>query len=171
MSGSRLSFSDPKTHTAVYIRIMPWSIKAMRTIWSSFVFSLDFCNMYFWLCWFYQGVRKITRNYMPKVLPYELFKYYLNNLRSVSVFPCFFGGAEPPSTIKWLKGARKYVKLTVLFQSTITTLYNHIQVCLHEMLSWYFYLYIDTSAEINQPKSHFLLFNQYLLLQIMNFSF
>lgn len=74
MCGSRLSFSDPKMHTAVYIRIISWSINARSRNWSSFVFPLDFCNMLFWLCQFYQGIRTITRNSMSKVLPHKLFK-------------------------------------------------------------------------------------------------
>lgn len=76
MCGSRLSFSDPKMHTAVYIRMMSWSISARSRHWSSFVFPLDFCIMHFWLCQFYQGIGTITRNSMSKMLPYKLFKIF-----------------------------------------------------------------------------------------------
>jgi len=54
---------------------------------------------------------------MPKVLPYKLLKYYLNNFRSVPLSPLFLGGAELPSTIKWLKGATNYVNCVVSFSN------------------------------------------------------
>lgn len=121
-------------------RIMLWSIKAKRTNWSSFAFPLNFCSVYFWLCQLYQRVRTISTFLQLQVLPYKFFKCYLNNLRSVPLFPHFSGRAEMPSSIKWLKGATKYFKWTALFQSAVTALYHHIWICLYELLSWYLYL-------------------------------
>lgn len=40
MCGNRLSFCDPKMHTAVYIRIVPWSVSARSRNWSSVMFPM-----------------------------------------------------------------------------------------------------------------------------------